>query len=188
MKMKLKILTTLLFVNLAQAECVLQSNTMSQANIQIQERSGFSQNIIRMPNGTQRCQVAFRAKIKNEWHTALGHYDIEPGADTTKICTMAQQLAETGLVSRLATKNVASDAVLTCRDQPDLATLRDTQVGTVGQIHQFRPHPNYPRRFTHNGTQCQMFVDPVLSARDVKIWQGVICNLQDSKWVVVDKF
>lgn len=186
--MKLKFLTALLFANLAQAECVLQSNTTSQASIQIQERSGFSQNIVLMPNGTQRCQVAFRAKIKNEWHTALGHYDVAAGADSSKICTTAQHLAETGLVNRLANKQVASDAVLTCRDQPDLNTLRETQIGTIGQIHQFRPHPNYPGQFLHNGTQCQMFVDPVLTARDVKIWQGVICNLQDSKWVVVDKF
>jgi hypothetical protein len=75
-----------------------------------------------------------------------------------------------------------------CRDQPDLLTLRSTNPGTVAELSQFRPHPEYPKRFWHNGAQCRMFLDSAWTGRDIRTYQGVICQVQDSKWVVVDKF
>lgn len=186
--MKLKLLTLLMFAGLAQAECVLQSNTATQGTARVDERSGFTQEIVQLPSGKQRCQVAFRARANGTWHTALGHYDFGEDQSARQACSMAQQQAESGLAERLANKNITTDAVVTCRDQSNLQTLRETRVGTVALLHQFRPHPSYPNQFIHNNVPCRWFLDSEFKANDVYTYQGVICRLQDNKWVVVDKF
>jgi len=184
---KLALLTLLVSIG-ASAECVLQSNTALQGTARIDERSGFTQELVRLPMNKQRCQVAFRARANGAWHTAIGHHDFGEDQSASQACIMARQQAEAGLAERLANKNVATDAVVTCRDQPSLQTLRDTQIGTVGLLHQFRPHPNYPRQFEHNNVACRWFLDSQFRSNDVHTFQGVICQLQDNKWVVVDKF
>lgn len=186
--MKLKFLTLLIFAGLAQAECVLQSNTASQGTARIEERSGFTQELVRLPSNKQRCQVAFRARANGEWHTAIGHYDFGEDQTASQACAMARQTAESGLAERLTNKNIVSDAVVTCRDQSNLLTLRETRIGTVGLLHQFRPHPSYPNQFVHNNVACRWFLDSEFKVNDVYTYQGVICRLQDNKWVVVDKF
>lgn len=172
----------------AHAECVLQSTTTAQQQVSIQERSGLTQDIVRMPNGKSRCQVAFRAKINNTWHTAMSHWDFDDTEPSDRACNIAVKRAESSLTNKVTNKPVTTDQVLTCRDQPSLDTLREIRIGTVGFIHQFRPHPDYPRKFLHNNTQCQWFLDAEPKSGDVKIWQGVVCNVQDNKWAVVDKF
>jgi hypothetical protein len=77
---------------------------------------------------------------------------------------------------------------MVCTDRPDIQTKRQTQVGTQGQLHQFRPHPDYTREFWHNGTQCRWFLDTEWRQNDVQTRQGVICKLDNTNWVVVDKF
>jgi len=83
---------------------------------------------------------------------------------------------------------VRSEKVMICNDQENLNNLKTTTPGTKGQLHQFRPHPDYPKRFWHNGAQCRMILDSAWTGRDIHTYQGVICQLQDSTWVVVDKF
>jgi hypothetical protein len=81
-----------------------------------------------------------------------------------------------------------NEKVLVCKDQPKLSVLSSTQVGTVGDVGQFRPHPEYPKRFYHNGTECKWFVESNFVARDIRTYQGVICQIREGKWVVTDKF
>jgi hypothetical protein len=83
---------------------------------------------------------------------------------------------------------MVSEKVLICNDNPDLDTLRQTNPGTVAELSQFRPHPDRPQEFWHNGAPCRYFLDSAFTGRDIRTFEGVICKIHDSKWVVVDKF
>jgi hypothetical protein len=83
---------------------------------------------------------------------------------------------------------LASDSVLVCSDRPEHQVIRATQVGTVGRLSQFRPNPDRPSEFYHNGTQCRWFLDTEFRQNIVNTFQGVICHVQNQNWIVVDKF
>jgi hypothetical protein len=88
----------------------------------------------------------------------------------------------------VGTSNVQTEKVMVCSDRENMNTLRNISVGTQADIHQFRPHPNFPREFWHNGTRCRWFTEPSFNGQDIHNYQGVICQLNLARWVVVDKF
>ena len=187
--MKRLLIASLLFANSVYAEqCVIQEKTVSQGSVVIQERSGVRQEVVPLPNGLRRCQVSFRARIGADWHTAFGEYDWAGDLPREQACGAAVKHAEDAVRARVGQSRVISEKVLVCRDQPDLNVLRTTNPGTMGRVHQFRPHPNFPREFWHNGTRCRWFTEPSFNGQDIHNYQGVICQLNLARWVVVDKF
>ena len=169
-------------------DCVLQDRTVTQGSVTIAERSGIRSEVVPLPNGMKRCQVTFRARVGADWHTAFGEYDWSGDRPRDEACGAATRRAEDSVRERVGRNRVISDKVLVCRDQPDLQQLRSTNPGTIADLHQFRPHPDYPNRFWHNGAQCRWFLESTYVIKDIRTFQGIICQVQDSKWVVVDKF
>ena len=179
----------LLIPGLALAEnCVLTDRTVTQGQATILERSGIKQEIVVMPDQQRRCQVSFKARIGNQWHTAFGHYDWPGDRPATEACGIAAQRADSAVIERVGQTMASTEKVMVCRDSPDLATITTARPGTTGQLHQFRPHPDYPNAFWHNGTRCRWFLDSQFRNRDIYTYQGVICQIQSNQWVVVDKF
>jgi hypothetical protein len=185
--MKFGILTLALVAVSAYADCVLQDKTVSQSSVVIAERTQLSATVVPDPAG-KRCLVTFRARVGATWHTANGEY-VWPG-DTPRdsACAVAVKRAEDSVRDQVAASRVISEKILVCKDDPTLDTIRQTNPGTVGDLGQFRPHPDYPKEFWHNGTQCRWFLDTGFTGKTVRTWQGIICQIHDSKWVVVDKF
>lgn len=169
-------------------QCVLQDKIVSHGAVTIQERSGVRHEVVPLPSGLRRCQVTFRARIGADWHTAFGEYDWPGDLPRDKACGIAAKRAEDSVREQVGRTHVVSEKVLVCRDQPDLDTLRMSNPGSAALLHQFRPHPDYPNRFYHNGAQCRWFLDSAYIGKDIKTFQGVICQIQDNQWVVVDKF
>lgn len=174
---------------LAQAECVMTDRVTTAATVQIQERSGLRQNIVPSPQaGYRRCIVSFRARINHEWHTAVGFYDWPGNTSDDQGCAVAQARADASVRTQVFPTGVRSESTMVCTDRPNLEIKREVRVGTQGELHQFRPHPEYTREFWHNGARCRWFMDTDWQQNDVQTRQGVICRLDNSKWVVVDKF
>lgn len=174
---------------LANAEqCVIQQRTVSQGNVDIQERSNVTREITPLPSGQWRCQVSFKAKIGSVWHTALGEYDWPGDRSQEEACGIAVKTATDNLRQRVGSTKLITDQVVICRDQPDLLTLKDTKPGTVAQLHQFRPHPDFPNAFWHQGTRCRWFLESQYRVKDIYTFQGIICEVQSGGWVVLDKF
>jgi len=186
--MKQLIVLAALIPALATAECVLQDRTVTSHSIVIQERSGMRQTVVPTPEGGKRCIVNFRARVGATWYSATGQYDWAGDRPAGEACAVAAARADDSVHSQTVSQHVRSEKVMVCNDREDMNTLRSTRPGTTGQLHQFRPHPEYPNRFWHNGAQCQMFLDSAWTGRDIHTYQGVICQLQDSHWVVVDKY
>jgi hypothetical protein len=167
--------------------CVMQERTVTQNDVKILERSTIRRDVVPAPNG-RKCIVDFRARVGSEWHTAFGEHTWPGDRPSEEACSIAVKRAEDSVRERAGRTSSMSERILVCKDRPELETLRQSQIGTVGDVGQFRIHPNYPNRFYHNGAQCRWFVEPTFNGRDIQNFQGVACEVRDNKWVVVDKF
>lgn len=170
------------------AECVLQDKVVQQSQVVIAERSQITSVVVPAPNNNRKCMVNFRARVGSEWHTAFGEYEWPGDRPREEACARALSLADEQVRQRVGRSNTASEKVLICNDNPDLRSLRQLNPGTIGRLAQFRPHPDRPNRFWHNGAQCRYFLDSQFTGNDIKTWEGIICQLSQDDWVVVDKF
>jgi hypothetical protein len=185
-----KVITTLLLIAttaMANDQCVMQERVVTQTDTKILERSKIRRDVVPSQHG-RKCIVDFRVRVGREWHTAFGEHTWPGDRPSEEACAVAVKRAEDDVQQRLGRTVAINERILVCKDRPELETLRRTQVGTIGDAGQFRIHPNYPEKFYHNGAQCRWFVEPAFTGRDIRTFQGVICNVQDQKWVVVDKF
>jgi hypothetical protein len=186
--MKLVVTVVALMALSAHADCVLQDKTVSQSAVVIAERSQIKATVVPDPQAGKRCLVTFRARIGANWYTATGEYAWPGDTPRDSACAVATKRAEDSVREQVASSRVISEKILVCKDDPTLDTIRQTNPGTVGELSQFRPHPSYPREFWYNGTRCRWFLESGFTGRDIRTWQGIICEIHDSKWVVVDKF
>jgi len=189
MKTKLfALLAATTMVPVAQAECVLQAKTVSQHKFVITQRDAIKRDVVPDAQGGRKCVVSFRVRIGDAWHQAQGEYHWDGTRPSAESCAVAMALAERDVLAQVSRHNVVSENVLVCSDDPDRKALASAHPGTVGDVSQFRPHPDYPKNFYHNGTQCRWFLETAYQNRDVRGYSGVICQLDDKKWVVVDRF
>lgn len=170
------------------ADCVLHDRTVTQTSVTIAERRDISTTVVPTPDNQRRCMVTFRARVNNEWHTAHGSYDWPGDRSRTEACAIAMNSADDQLRERIGRNSSVSQKVLICSDNPDLRELRQTNPGKVGKLTQFRPHPDRARQFWHNGAQCRYFLDSNYVNQDIRTWEGIICDIGNDQWVVVDKF
>jgi hypothetical protein len=184
-----KLLISLLIPSAAMAQqCVLQDKTVSRGSVTIAERSEIRPEVVPAIGGGRKCMVSFRARVGAEWHTAFGEYEWDGARPRDEACAVAVKRAEDSVRERVSASQLVSEKVLICRENPDLNTLQQINSGTVGELSQFRPHPDYTREFWHNGAPCRFILDTAYTGKDVRTFQGVICKIHNSKWVVVDKF
>ena len=169
-------------------QCVLQTKTVTQGQVQIEERSQITAQIVPVPGGDQRCMVTMRGRVGATWYTGFGEFVFARTSNPDQSCTSARSRAEASITSQAGSRLVATDSTLVCKEDPTLDNVRTADPGTVAKLAQYRPHPDYPREFYHNGTRCRWFLDPVWTGRELRTGQGIICHLQDNNWVVVDKF
>ena len=170
------------------ATCVLQDRTVTRSETVIEERSDIRRDVVPYFEGRRKCSVSFRVRIGAEWHAAFGEHVWIGDVPAGQACAVAVARAEDEVRERVGRARSVTERTLVCQDDDRLRGLSTTQIGTVGDLHQFRPHPDRPKSFHHNGTVCRWFLDSNFTGRDVRTYQGIVCQIQDRKWVVVDKF
>lgn len=173
-------------VALAQ-NCVIQDRTVTRSQARIEERAQITRTVVPDPAG-RRCMVTFRGRVGATWYTGFGEYTWNGERPSEDACSIAYSRAEGHVVQQAGAGAAVSDRTLVCKDQDDLTPLRQVNPGTMAKLAQYRPHPDYPREFYHNGARCRWFLDSAFVQSDIKLFQGVICHLRDDRWVVVDKF
>lgn len=186
--MKKLLALALVPVSVWAGDCVMQDRTVTRSAVTISERSRITPEVVASPDGGRRCMVTFRVKIGSDWYTTHGQYDWAGDRPREEACTVAVRRAEDEVRERVGKLQTLNEKTMVCSDRPDLDTLRSTNPGTVAELHQFRPHPDYPNEFWHNGAPCRYFLDSAYVRSDVRTFQGVICKVHNSKWVVVDKW
>lgn len=185
---KIAILSALVPAVVMAQQCVLQANSVMRSAVTIDERAAVRADVVPAVGGGRKCMVNFRARIGADWHTAFGEFEWSGDRPREEACAVALRRAEDSVRERVSASQIVSEKVLICRDNPDLETLRQTNPGTVADLAQFRPHPDRPKEFWHNGAPCRFFLDSSYVRNDIRTFEGVICKIHDSKWVVVDKF
>jgi hypothetical protein len=186
--MKRLLALVLLPATVLASECVLQDRTVSRSAVTIAERSKITPQVVPSINNGRKCMVTFRVRIGSDWHSAHGEYEWAGDRPREEACAVAVSRAEDEVRARVGRTQTVSEKTMICSDRPDLDALRSTNPGTIAELHQFRPHPDHPREFWHNGAPCRYFLDSAYIRSDVRTFQGVICKVHDSKWVVVDKW
>jgi hypothetical protein len=132
--------------------------------------------------------VRFRILVDGNWYDAHGSQTWRDDQTIQQACGEAAARAERDVVDRVGRSRVTNQSLMVCDDDERFRTLRRAEVGSVARLDQYRPHPQYPRAFQHNGTQCRWFLESGMSGSDVRTWQGIICEVQDGRWAVVDRF
>lgn len=169
-------------------QCVLQERMITQHQVTIDERTDIRRDVVPLPGGGRKCIVDFRVRIGANWHTALGEQIWDGHRPWAEACAIAVARAEDAVRERVGRTRSASERVLVCKDRPELRELQTAAVGTVGNVGQFRPHPEHVDRFWHNGTQCRWFVESAFTGSAIRTFQGIVCEIGRNQWVVVDKF
>jgi hypothetical protein len=185
MLLRTLIATAVLATNVS-AECVLQESTINTFDGVVEQRDSIVRDIIPVNSNTLKCMVRYKAKVNGEWHTTTGEYTYTD-KNSQMACGQAVINADKNLLTRLSNNHLSSQQVLVCHDDDKQMTLHKTDIGTLGLLSQYRPHPDYPDNFNYKGSSCRWFLDVEFNG-DVKPYEGIICNVQEDKWVVVDKF
>lgn len=187
---KYLVISLLLATNASQANdsCVLQSKTVgiSKPTV-IDERSSITRTVIPSVSNTKKCLVDFRARIGSEWHSAFGEAEWDQIKPIDQTCAIAMSKAEKDLIQRISQNQMIQEQVMICTDS-ERHQLTTNAVGTVAELSQFRPHPDFTREFYHNGTRCRWFQDVQWTGEKIWNYQGIICQVNQNSWVVVDKF
>lgn len=185
-----KIIVLSLMPAWAWANCVLTDQTAVTSQAKIERRSGITVNVVAAPGlaGYRRCEVTFHAQIGDRWYLTSGHHDWPGDRPQAEACAIAQTRADHVARTMAGTSQITTHQTMICTDNSNAQPMTDAQIGQQAELHQFRPHPQFPRAFWHNGAQCRWFIEPQFRDRDIHNHQGVICELRRSVWVVVDKF
>lgn len=170
----------------AVAECRMVEQTVSRSEVRIAQRTVPVRNITE--SAPRQCHVRFRVLVDGQWHDALGSQTWREDQTVQQACGEAAMRAERDVIDRIGRGRVTNQSIMVCDDDERFRTVRRAEIGTVARLDQYRPHPEYPRAFIHNGTQCRWFLESGMQAQDVRTWQGIVCEVQNGLWAVVDRF
>jgi hypothetical protein len=170
------------------ADCILKSKSVSKDTAVIIERSAIKRTVVPDPSNGKKCVVDFSVRIGQNWYRAFGEYVWDGDRPSGEACAAAVALAEKDVLAQTGNRSVMGEDILICTDDPDHNKLPNTNPGTIARLDQYRLHPDYPNDFYYNGTRCRFFLEPLYQNRNVVNYTGVICQLYDDKWAVVDKF
>lgn len=187
MKKTLALLLGLSLTGPAWAQCRMTQETVTKGELKIEERSQVRRDVLSEPTG-RACWTRHRVRIGPDWHDINGRSDWLSSEPIDRTCARAVQQAEQDLIRRLGQSQVTQRQALICDDDDRFRRIQETQVGTVANLEQYRLHPDYPKKFYHNGTQCRWILDSSWNGRDVQTQQGIVCEVSRNRWVVVDKF
>lgn len=184
--MKALVVATALLALNANAECVLQETTVNTVQNTVVQHDNIVRDIV--PYGSkQKCIVRYRALVNNVWHTTFGEYVFDD-TDPASACATAIINSDKQLLLLLEESNIASQQTLVCHDDDTMINLPNTEVGTVGNVSQYRVNPERPENFFYNGTECRWFLSTEFILKNVLTHQGIICKIDNESWIVVDKF
>lgn len=179
----MRLIALLLISSTAFAECKMAQDTVAVSTADIAKRQVVAKQVFDTPTG-KVCSVDMRFLIGSEWHAAVGEASWSPDITQSQACGTAVSRAEQMVLDRAGKMQLQATQILTCNDD---APHTQHPIGSVASLTAYRGHPEYPRSFVHNGTECRFFLDSQFTGADVYTYQGIICRVNGG-WAVVDKF
>jgi len=177
--MKQLILIGLVASQLAFAEC----NVKSASLLANEHTVGDIVNLVK-DKSMGKCTVTFDIDVDGQTYHLK---ETEKGLEQDEsLCYYARERARKNLLLDLGGK-FKSEAVTSCREGSSLPpklrvgdTILETEVG---------PSP-IKQTFKHKGATCRMFQEHYTVDRQLRTYNGVICQIDnsDTNWLIVDKW
>jgi hypothetical protein len=103
----------------------------------------------------------------------------------------ANAYAENCKVVTVTTENngkVDKQTSIVCKE--GITVQPKIRIGDVILENEVAKNPKVDMYFSHNNSQCRMFIEHTAQNKEMKIYHGVICQLDgsDTNWLVVDKW
>ena len=140
--------------------------------------------------GKQSCSVTLDGQVNGKWAKGKGEFTWDGQSSSTQACLAAVDLAKRDLLNQLSDSTISNQSVVICKEETKKdKPLLNPAVGTViDNINVLRVHPSFPRSFYHNGEECKWYIENAWNGIDIKHINGIVCRLDTTHWVVVDKF
>ena len=177
--MKKILLILALISNLVWAEC----DVRSASTLTNQRQVGPVTDLVKTSKmGT--CTVKFNITVDGKTYPL---HETETGLEQeASLCYYAVERARKNLLLNLG-GNFQTEAVTVCKEgtsAPPKIKIGDTILESeVGKS-------KIEKYFTHKNARCRMFTERYNEDRDLKVYHGVICQIDnsDTNWIVVDKW
>lgn len=172
----------------AYGECYVRSAMTSQTRMSITAVADIQSLVVPISPTQNKCFASFRAQVNGSWVTAEGEKVGPKTMPESELCAGAVDSGRVQILSRADGANINVEQNMVCDDRPEIK-IRTVQRGEHVKESEVKPHPNFPKPFIYRTSTCRWFIEPeVRPGRDLLQRQGIICQLHDSDWQVVDKW
>ena len=177
--MKLLALSLLIVSHVAVANCDIRTASVLTSNRIVSKTLKLEKDI-----SENKCTVRFKLEVDGDMH------DVEEtktgNMSENELCRAAIENGRKNLLTSLG-GNFRADAVTVCQTNKPIErririgdTILESEVGTSVVTNMFK----------HKGAQCRMFTERLAVDGKLKVYNGVICQVDNSTtdWLVVDKW
>ena len=172
----------------AASECYVRSATTNQPSMNITSIADVEPMVVPVSATHQKCIVQFRAQVNGVWITAEGERVGPKSMREQELCNAAVDSGRMQILSRADGGRLTVEQNMVCTDRPAIE-IKSVRRGEIVRESEVRPHPNFPKPFIHRSAQCRWFIEPeVHPGRDLLQRQGIICQINEPEWQVVDKW
>ena len=172
---------------MAQAECYVRSAMTNHTAVKITSITDVQPMVVPISATQNKCIVNFRAQVDGAWITAEGESVGSRSLSDADLCRGAMDQGRTQILSRADGNSLALEQNMVCTDRPEIQ-VRNVRIGDQVRESEVRPHPNFPKRFVYHNATCRWFAEPIVRSNDLRHQQGIICQIHDNEWQVVDKW
>jgi len=178
--MKHLLLLSLLVSNLAMADC----NVKVASQLANERKVGPIVNLIKDKSTIGQCTVDFDMDVDGKTYHL---HETEKGWENPEsLCYYARERARKNFLMDMPGQ-FKTESVTSCREGVAIsASLKkgDTVLETEAPS---SPNKKY---FTYRNSRCRMFQEHLAVDRELKVYNGVICKIDnsDTNWLVVDKW
>lgn len=190
-KQHLSIIASLFVVNSALAQpCLWSQKIVNKEEAVITELRDVKTSLTPWKNGVQTCVATLEGKVNGQWANGRGEFKWDGESKPADACQGAVELAKKNLLSSLKSATITSESTVICKEQtPDEVPLINPPIGTViNNPDRLRKHPNFPRAFSYKGQECRWYLESGFNGKDIRQMSGIVCMLEPTRWVIVDKF
>lgn len=177
--MKLLALSLLIVSQAAVANCDIRSASALTTNRSVGPVLDLERNITQ-----NKCTVRYKIEIDGDMHEVE---ETKSGQlSDGELCRTAIENGRKNLLTSLG-GNFRADSVTVCQTNKPIErririgdTILESEVGTSAVT----------KLFKHKGAQCRMFTERLAVNGKLKVYNGVICQVDNSTtdWLVVDKW
>ena len=187
MRRQLMAIAAMTVVATAHAECFVRSAMTAQTSVKITAVADVQPLVVPISDTQNKCIVNFRAQVNGQWISAEGENVGPKNISESMLCQGAMNQGRTQILGQADGNLVNVEHNMVCTDQT-LPEVRKVSIGDHIKESEVIPHPNFLQRFGYQSTWCRWFIEPEVTPGDLSNRQGIVCQLHDNDWQVVDKW